>query len=93
MCGHACGFVNDFCRVQQSFRRDAADIQAGAAEVLLLDAHPEFVGERPEPVLRRSDPVSSEVHRPALDLGRVHLAADAVARLEDDDRQPGPPPL
>ena len=57
-----------------------------AVEVLLLHLDPELVGEREYSPLRRPHPVRAQVDLAAVDLDRVHLAADPVAGLDHDDR-------
>ena len=64
-------------------RRPGRHEHGASVQMLRLGAHAELRGERGDAVLRGPDPVRAHVGAVATDVVGAHLAADAVARLED----------
>ena len=78
------------------------DVHVVAVAVGGKELDPELGEQRVQPRVVRRDPLAAELVRLAADLGVPEPAADAVARLEDDDvaalrdetrrrREPGDP--
>ena len=66
-------------------RAALVDVDVVAVAVRREELDPELGEQRVQPRLVRRDPLAAELVRLAADLGVPEPAADAVARLEDDD--------